>query len=256
MPIAQLSRIAVPPWLTELSPTTMMNGEFPLRELLKDSLYYPCSGLDGDPVKHLAGNIVSFVYADYGNDRDTVLNDLTNKGFSGYEPLAIRSVTERELAPHGWLPVPPTDHDGRPSSVSDWVQKPFCIWCVFQRQEGFAADYGPSRFSLLYICGDGVATFQAIYNTNAVAPRAVAVIQPGHGILGGNWTDLTDPEKIFARSVRDNPAGLPEVLLYGGFGNCQYYQEPCWPAYQTNLYFYKKYRLNGGCVGIWSQDPR
>ena len=250
MPIAELSRID---WLTELDATTMMNGEFPLSELLKDSLYYPCSGIDGDPVKHLAGNIVSFVYADYGIDHLPVLNDLTNTGFRGYKLLALRPVTEQELAPHGWHPVPPTHHDGRPSSVSNWVKRPFCIWCVFQR-EGLTADYGPSRFSLLYICGDGVATFQAIYNTNAVAPRAVAVIQPGCGPFGMAFTDIADPEKIFARSVRDNPAGLPEVLLYGGRGDRQLYQEPCWPAYQTNLYFYQK--SSGGCVGIWSRDPR
>ncbi len=249
MSIAELSRID---WLTELSPTTMMNGEFPLRELLKDSLYYPCSGVDGDPVMHLAGNIVSFVYVDCGIDRNTVLNNLTNTGFRGYERLAIRSVTEGELAPHGLPPTP---------AIAD-IEPFFCIWSVFERQERFDAGYGPSRFSLLYICADGEATFRAIYRTNraiyrtnAIAPRAVAVIQPGLDITR-NGTDFEDPEGTFARSVCDNPAGPPEVLLYGGFGNCQFYQEPCWPAYQTNLYFYPKDRRAGGCVGIWSRDPR
>ena len=232
MPIAQLSRIAVPPWLTELSPTTMMNGEFPLRKLLKDSLYYPCSGLDGDPVKHLAGNIVSFVYVDHSFSCKEVLKELKKPGFRSYMRLASRCVTERELAPQERPLALPIDNFR------------FCIWSVFQRQEGDAADHRPSRFSLLYICADSVATFRAIYHTNAVAPRALALIQPGGA--------FTDPQGIFARSVHDNPADLPEVLLYGGYGPRRAYQDP-WPAYTTNLCFYPRMF---GCVGIWSRDPR
>ena len=250
MPIDQLPIIAVPHWLTDLSPTTIRNGEFPLHGLLRDSLYYPCSSIDGDPVMHLAGNIVSFVYVDCNIDCETFKNELRNRGFYGYKCLESRSVTKRELAPHGWPP-------------SVWVKPFFCIWSVFERQERLSADHGPSRFSLLYICADGEATFRAIYRTNAIAPRAVAVIQPGPD-LTRNGTDFWNPDGIFARSVCHNPVGPPEVLLYGAFGDyCQLYQEyqePCWPDYQTNLYFYRKYNPSGysqdGCVGIWSQDPR
>ena len=233
IPIGLLSTTAVPHWLTYLSPITMWNGEFPLHRLLRDSLYYPCSGLDGDPVKHLAGNIVSFVYVDRGFSRERVLNELKYPGFLGYRPIATpRCVTERELAPDGRPLATPIDNFH------------FCIWSVFQRQEGVAADHGPSRFSLLYICADSVATFRAIYHTNAVAPRALALIQPGG--------DFTNPQGIFARSVHDNPAGLPEVLLYGGYGPRRAYQDP-WPAYTTYLCFYPR---QVGCVGIWSRDPR
>ena len=254
--IDKLLTIAAPQWLTDLTPATMMNGRFPLHELLRDSLYYPSSGFDGEPVKHLGGNIISFVYVDYGYRCDAVMNDLKNPGFLGYDLLATRSVTERELAPHGWRPDPPTPDDGDPSHYRDWIKEPFCDWCVFQRQEGFTDNHGPSRFSLLYLCADGVAAFQALYVTNSVAPRAVAVIQPGHSILGGNWTNFEDPEKIFARSVLQNPGGRPEILLYGGRGRRACYRKPCWPDYRTNLCFYSKVydsvnRVYGN-VGVWS----
>ena len=254
--IPQLPQVAVPDWLTELSPTTMTNGRFPIRELLHESLYFPCSAFDGDPVKHLAGNILSFVYVDYGHGRDEFLAELENRGFRGYNLLATRSIAERELAPHGWHPMPPSHNDGDPSLYRDRIQKPFCIWSVFQRKKGCAA--GPHRFSLLYLCADGVAAFQALYTTNSVAPRAVAVIQPGHA-FGGNWTDLTKPYKIFARNIlQDNPGGPPQVLLYGGYGDCESYRRPCWPGYPTNVCFYRRYPYGGsrGCVGIWSRRPR
>jgi len=49
----ELPEMLIPEWLTNLSPKTIMNEPFPLHELLRDSLYYPSSGFDGDPVRHL-----------------------------------------------------------------------------------------------------------------------------------------------------------------------------------------------------------
>lgn len=45
------------------------HGEFPLKDVLRDSLYYLASGTDGDPVQELprldeVGGINSFIYAD------------------------------------------------------------------------------------------------------------------------------------------------------------------------------------------------
>ena len=161
--IDQLPTLAFPEWLADLSPTVIENGTFPLLELLGDSLYYPSSGFDGDPVRYLAGNILSFVYVDYGHDRKEFMDVLQNPGFRGYDLLATRSVTEQELVPRGWRPAPPTPDDGDPSRHREWIKSPFCIWSVFSRGEAFPVDRGPRRFSLLYLCADGVAAFQALY---------------------------------------------------------------------------------------------
>jgi hypothetical protein len=57
-------------WLTDLSLPAIMHEPFPMDQVLQDSLYYPSSGFDGDPVRHLAGNILSFIYVDYGYSHD------------------------------------------------------------------------------------------------------------------------------------------------------------------------------------------
>ena len=251
--LSELPTVDVPEWLAELSSTSMrIESPFPLRELLHDSLYYPASGFDGDPVKHLVGNILSFVYVDYGYSRDELIDELRDHGFRGYDLVAQRSVTERELAPQGWRPTPPAPSDGDPSLYRDWIKDPFCEWLVFQRCEDVPADYGPAHFSLLYLCADGVAAFQALYIANSIVPKAVAIIQPGHA-FGCNFTNFEDPRKILARSVlRYNPSGQPQLLLYGGMGRRDWYcSKPCWPGYEN---FVCCLRKSDAYIGVWSKN--
>ncbi|MEI8376797.1 MAG: hypothetical protein WCJ35_28615 [Planctomycetota bacterium] len=97
---------------------------------------------------------------------------------------------------------------------------------------------------MLYVGGDGAASFQAMFHGNRVVPALVAIIQPGHG-FGFNWTNFEDENLIFARSVLQNSAGIPEYLIYGGWGSGHFYSEPCWPSYCQNVR-----RLNGN-LGLW-----
>ena len=247
--LRQLQTIDVPSWLTNLTPETIRHEPFPLRELLRDSLYYPACGFDSDPIKHIGGNILSFVYVDYGHTRDAFMNALH---FSGYDLVASRFVTENELAPDGRRPLELSRTDGDPFRYSEYIKAPFCVWSIFQRRIAFPAAHGPVRFSLLFVCADGVATFQTLYVSNSVTPKAVAVIQPGHS-FGRNWTDFTDPEQVFAKLVLGNPAGQPEMLLYGGIGDgWEWYATPCWPIYQVLTRRFHK--TSSGTVGVWSRS--
>ena len=247
--IDQLPKMRTPTWLSKLSASSIENESFPLSRILRDSLYYPSSWFDGDPVRHLAGNILSFIYVDYGHEQSEFDQALHDQGFRGYEVLAKRMVTKQELAPRGWRPTPPFYSDGTPQNYHD-QKAPFCAWIVMQRQADMPRDHGPARFSLLYLCADGAAAFDALYVANQIAPKAIAIIQPGHA-FGGNWTDFTDPGRILARYVWSNPAGQPELLLYGGYGSRDFFRDPCWPGYQKHLCFLEK--SGGGSIGVWSR---
>jgi hypothetical protein len=251
--IDRFLRVATPVRLTELNSDSILRSRFPLGELLRNSLFYPSSAFDGDPVKHLAGYIHSFIYVDYGHTEGELLEVLKTRGFSGYEPIATRSVTEQELTPNGWTPQAPNHLDGDQTRYRDWwIKQPFCLWTVFQRCDDRPHSHGPVRFSLLYLCADGAAAYQALYIANAIAPKAIAVIQPGHS-FGGNWTNFEDPQQILARTVAANPAGKPEFLLYGGYGSRDYYRQPCWPEYSEHVCFLDKH--DGGTIGLWRLKP-
>lgn len=248
--IEQLPGVDEPEWLSHIDSENIAKARFPLAEVLRDSLYYPASGFDGDPVRYLAGNVLSFIFVDYGRSEEELTAELIDprNRFRGYELVARRSVTERELAPQGWTPSLPTPADGEPSRCRDWMKPPFCSWSILQRVNGVPPSHGPRRFSLLYLCADGVAAFQALYVANRESPAVVAVIQPGHG-FGANWTNYEDPEQILARSVLQNPAGKPAFLLFGGIGPRTSYQRPCWPDYAD--FVCSLDRASGGTIGVW-----
>jgi len=116
-------------------------------------------------------------------------------------------VDETELAPNGWTSIHPTALDGKPDKYEDWIKAPFAKWIVFQRNEGFDDHHGAERFSLLYLCAEAVAAFQALYISNHCSPLAVAVIQPGHG-FGCNWTNLQIQSLFFSNCFRQYQHGV------------------------------------------------
>ncbi len=72
MMITELPEMQLPEWIGAIA-KGQNDLKFPLENILTDSLYYPASGLNGTPVKFLAGNIFSFVYADYGIKKQVFL---------------------------------------------------------------------------------------------------------------------------------------------------------------------------------------
>ena len=210
--IPELPWVCPPDWLMG---TSQPLGPLPLAELLADSVYYPACGFDGRPIRYLAGKYHSFIYVDYGVERAEAVDQLST--FRGYAPAAWRDVRQEELTPQGWQPLPLQAGDGHPRQAKWWEKEPFALWAILERTPEYGPEHGPERFSLLYVGGDGVATFQALYHGNRATPAAVTIIQPGKaGEM--NWTDFKDPKQVFARSVLRKPEGASRgSLLHGGF---------------------------------------
>ncbi len=92
-------RRPVPEWLARLSPAALETADFPLKEALEHSLYYPAAGFDGRPVQFLGGFIHSFVYVDYGEEESAVNAEMQQPGFLGYHLAGRKRLNERDLAP-------------------------------------------------------------------------------------------------------------------------------------------------------------
>lgn len=236
-----------PDWLISLSQVNNTTP-IPLSNILKNSLYYPSSGFDGDPVRYLSGNFYSFIYVDYGNSPDELEEQLEEVGFNGYHIILSRNIKEKELVPNGWPQNKLSISDAALSSSNALKQRPFARWTIFQRNNELDNSHGAERFSLLYVCAEAVAAFHALYISNNSFPLGIAIIQPGHN-FGGNWTNFEDPQEVFANTALNNPAGTPNVLLYGGMGKRIQFTNPCWPRYSKHICFLEK--SNNGSIGIW-----
>lgn len=245
--ITQMSCLQMPNWLLEGS------FSFSIDKILRDSLYYPCSGTDGDPVKHFMGNIFSFIYADYGVSQENLLKEMKTQGFQGYHVIHSQSIFQKELIPRGWNTyIAPGANERNPNEqfYKDWIQEPFCKWFIFERENDKDDSWNPKRFSLLYLCADAAAAYQALYLSNKITPKVICIIQPGHG-FGGNWTDFTDKNSIFARSVMYS-SNRPEYLVNGGYSSKENYKNPIWNEYAQHVCWLPK--TDGGNLNLWKYN--
>ncbi|WP_076791956.1 hypothetical protein [Chlorobium sp. KB01] len=242
-------------WLDNITQEQIETGMFPLNEVLQNSFYYPSCGFDGGIIKdcNTIGrdlNIFSFVYCDYATGEQEFKQEQNT--FLGYHVLGSRSVSHSELTPNGWRPQFPPQFNLQDYQRYRDTWKPFINWTVYERDDNRDDNHGQKRFSLLYLGGEGVATYQALYWTNKIFPRALAIIQPGTG-YGLNWTDFRDRNGALAWVINNNPVGQPELIYYGGYGNG--YSDFNWHGYVQSRII-RPYYNEGGEVRIWTkQNP-
>lgn len=268
-------------WLYQLSKDAIEKGPFPLTDLLKDALYYPASGFDGDPVRHFSNIFESFFYVDYSGTEQHLNYELRTRGFNGFRLLGSRKVYPSDLSPTPWqAPDIPFETD---MDVHYSPDKAFCRWMVFEEVDSEL----PKRFSLLYLYADGVATYLATYNKLGLKPKGVAIIQSGHQ-YGNNWAVFPSTEGLLYKSMKNNSAGMPEYLVYGGYApiwrsekefdrewffgahldleeGAKYFEfdTSCWSEYLNRLGYFAKYderarRIDRerdvmGVLGLWKK---
>jgi len=242
----------LPQWLK----VARIKDKLPIAQMLKNSLYYPSSGRDGDPVKYLSGLVHSFVYVDYSVSKQDLMESLNHvqRSFLGYNISGIRDIDRTELVPYGWKPQFIKERDGNPDRYSSAHVDPYALWILLDRDSSYDEKHGPKRLSLLYIAGDGVASYQAIYGGNNISPRVLAIICPGHN-FGLNWTNYEDENELLGRSVLHGEFGVPEFLLYGYYSDARVLDErkSCWKDYNIELC---KWRAGNVWLSLWKRGPR
>ena len=242
-------------FLDNITKEQIEKGDFPLQQILDKSLYYPSCGFDGGVIRdcNTSGrdlNIKSFIYCDYATGEESF--EGMKNSFLGYHVVGSRNVAQSELIPNGWSPSYPLNVRSEVYFRHRDAWKPFIRWTVYERDANRTEAHGPERFSLLYLGGEGVATYQALYWTNKISAKVLAIIQPGTG-FGLNWTDFRAPGKPLHWVVNENASGKPDIIYYGGYGSG--YDDFAWPGYRINRIIKAYYHRNGGTVTVWEKEP-
>ena len=207
--------------LKHLTPEMIENGPIPMDDLLKDSVYYPASRLDGRVIQfcntlpswRMLG-VNSFVYADFDVSETELLRDvLGTRSLCGYRVLGHRRLRPEEYIPEGWKLEMVDGHYwdtflGRKDGPGHYAH-----WVVFERKETKTILHGPDRISLLFVCGEGLATFQQLYCSRGIAPKMACAIQCWG--FAGNWTDFTAPGAPVHNTLLKYRHCIPEWICIG-----------------------------------------
>lgn len=207
--------------LNELTPEQIRKDTVPLDEILHDSVYYPASRTDGRPIalcntvwRRLG--IDSFVYCDFDLSVQGFLAD--TRTMHGYHLLAYRYLAPEEYIPAGWkMEMVPSRTDGRRGYWDTFLghggPEHRACWVVMERDADMSPVHGPERLSVLYVCGEGLATFQQLYCARGIAPNMLCFIQCWG--FAGNWTDFSACGAPFHRTLVKYRGSTPEWLCFG-----------------------------------------
>lgn len=227
----QLPERPIPEWILSVD----KDSEFSIANVLENSIYYPACNTDGSMLEAFGGFAHSFVYADPNITKEQLIKRIPK--VAGYSVLFTRDILKEQLCfkPFNLVrPIPEIDGDPKEFRITDEF-KPYALWVVFQRNSFTNPSHGPKRLSLLFIAGEGIATYQAIYNSNKIRPLAIVLY--GHSGFAGNWTFFERRDGIFERSVMANLGGFPSYIFADEHYDNEWTERPLstWSNY-TKLY--------------------
>lgn len=178
-----------PVWLKNFSQDSRMEWQDFFNSRL---VYYPGSGFDGEAVRLFASTKSAhcFLYADYCIQKQTLLHKLNQEGgaFTGYQTIARVHLTDQEIASRYWVqhvydkPLQKINY----YFAQEMQNSPFAFLEILERKPEFDDSFGAQRIAILFVGGDGVATYDALFCQADSKPLFALVLQD-HG-FGGNYT--------------------------------------------------------------------
>ena len=187
-------------------------------------VYYPGSALEGSPIHvfNCAHAAHVYLYIDYGYEKEMIKNMMSESPPNGYHVYDEREVSLSEILPH----TPHyhlTNEEMRHvmeayKSAHVPTQNSFAFLKIYERDESYNEDHGAFRFAVLFIGGDAIATYDAIFGNTSAKPFACILSPYG---FGGEYESFGSESLLEKIAIRINR--LPKYLVCDrGFGWTKY----------------------------------
>ena len=138
-------------------------------------VYYPGSALEGSPI-HVFNSAHAahvYLYVDYGFSKEEIERLMSENVPAGYHIYDEPEVTERDLLPHApqyHLTAEESENVRELYKAANVpTQNSFGFLKIYERDESLGDEHGAERFAVLFLGGDAIAIYDAIFgNTNAM----------------------------------------------------------------------------------------
>lgn len=261
--IKELGKFDPPEWL--------MADEFvfDIKKIIKDSMFYPRSRLDTEPINYLFGNVYSFIYADYGISfwfQDT----FTDNKFIDFEIIYSENIGHEvfNTFDEEYLYGEPDDEQMKDFSygIFDMYNHPYkledefksiydykhpkqsvfgCKWLIYENSCG-------RRFSILYFESEPMLVYQTIYFLNESAPKIVMLMYPEEQ---EEYDEYEEPRYWSDYTVEDGHFG--RLMLNEKFKAEEYYRIPEYTVVSVGVApwgMYPKYIYRDRTIAIWGKE--
>lgn len=200
----------MPAWLASYQKGDLIRIDQVLQSRL---LFYPGYGDDGSPVAvfNQAHSCHVFVLADYGMERERVMQQLEHEPFKGYRSIHHQEMVITDLVPQGWrqsLAEIPQSFADNPRMLPSIT--PFGFLELFEREEAFDDHHGAHRLAMLFLGADGIATYDALFCQATSTAKPWCTVLVDHG-TGGNYSGF-GADGWMVRIARETQI-FPELLL-------------------------------------------
>jgi len=183
-----------------------IRSEERIKEFLASAAFYPASRLDPRPVMELASKFSNFIYVDYSLGAKRVEGALSGSRFDGYRIAEIEDVEPEALLGFSWKDLPPPRR-----LVPEQMKKPFIKIARLKKCRNAGTNPGAEEIRILYICGEALVIYRALYHRRELAPACLVYVNPGI-YEGGNYLDFSGILAIWLLS--DEERRLPEFLFH------------------------------------------
>lgn len=212
-------------FLSQLSQEEFYEAPVPLKELLDNSAYYPGCHLDTFPIvvtntkwRHLG--IDSFIMCDFGVKVSEIHR--RDMGIDGYQCVASRVISPKEYIPKGWKLVlfgtPAEKYSDRQFPVCPRVRRP-AVWQIYQRYST-NENLGPETISILFVIGEGFATYHQLYYQHNISPKLLFFVQ--YYDMCGPRPNWEGRDSLFYRMIQTKLQCAPEWVAAGCHNHIDY----------------------------------
>jgi hypothetical protein len=173
-----------------------------------------------------------------------------------YKVIGYRKVELDEIITTEWFPAFMEGFNSpmfKVDQLNKDIKQPFAYYVVYDLRKQLPEENTYNRFRILYICGEPVSTYKALYYSNKVYPEFVARI---YNKFHSKYDQLTDEGEQLHSAVTNNPYGKPKAILIGGGDNARdNYDIPVWKEYKLDSKFMMQYGIHvEDNIVIWSRE--